>query len=67
MVVELGSEVRAWSIYPGGQSGNPASRRYADRIASWAAGELDSVLFPRRAEELDASRVASVLHLIPER
>ncbi|MEO8140795.1 MAG: penicillin acylase family protein, partial [Gemmatimonadota bacterium] len=32
MVVELGPEVRGWGIYPGGQSGNPSSSRYLDRL-----------------------------------
>ena len=34
MVVELGPDIRAWATYPGGQSGNPASSRYRDRIAT---------------------------------
>jgi penicillin amidase len=67
MVVELGPEMRAWSIYPGGQSGNPMSPYYADRIPKWLDGELDPVLFPRSASELDPSRVISVLDLEPER
>jgi penicillin amidase len=67
MVVELGPEVRAWSVYPGGQSGNPMSPYYADRITKWVNGELDPVLFPRSASQLDPSRVISVLDLEPER
>jgi penicillin amidase len=67
MVVELGPEVRAWTIYPGGQSGNPVSPFYEDRIEKWAAGELDPVLFPRSPEELDPGRVVSVVELEPER
>ncbi|OGU09559.1 MAG: hypothetical protein A2W29_06500, partial [Gemmatimonadetes bacterium RBG_16_66_8] len=46
MVVELGPQVRAWGTYPGGQSGNPLSRRYDDRIAKWVNGELDSLYMP---------------------
>ncbi|MGH7720061.1 MAG: penicillin acylase family protein, partial [Gemmatimonadaceae bacterium] len=67
MVVELGPEVRAWSIYPGGQSGNPVSARYRDRIARWVAGELDSLVVPRQPSELDDSRVMSALTLDPLR
>ena len=66
MVVELGPEVRAWSMYPGGQSGNPVSARYDDRVASWTAGELDAVLFPRSPSELEASRLRSTLTIVPE-
>ncbi|MEB3323631.1 MAG: penicillin acylase family protein, partial [Synechococcaceae cyanobacterium] len=46
MVVELGPEVRAWGVYPGGQSGNPLSRWYRDRIRYWSAGVLDTLPFP---------------------
>lgn len=67
MVVELAPEIRAWSIYPGGQSGNPASPWYDDRVERWAEGQLDSVLVPRRPEDLPADRVAGVLLLKPPR
>jgi penicillin amidase len=66
MVVELGSEIRAWSIYPGGQSGNPASSRYTDRLSRWALGELDQVLFPKTPEELDRRRIISTLVVRPQ-
>ncbi|MCZ6917906.1 MAG: penicillin acylase family protein [Gemmatimonadetes bacterium] len=65
MVVELGPDVRAWATYPGGQSGNPASRWYVDRIEQWVAGELDAVLFPRSRDELSGDDVAGVLKLEP--
>jgi penicillin amidase len=67
MVVEMGPEVRAWSIYPGGQSGNPVSPRYRDRIEKWVNGELDPVRFPFTAADLDSSAVSSTLELNPER
>ena len=63
MVVELGPEVRAWGIYPGGQSGNPASPHYLDRLPRWLDGTLDPVLFPRSIEELPPARVRSALSL----
>ncbi len=66
MVVELGAEVRAWTIYPGGQSGNAASSRYADRISKWSAGTLDTALFPRTEAELPRGRVAARLTLTRE-
>jgi penicillin amidase len=55
MVVELGREVRAWGTYPGGQSGNPASRRYADRLAEWTRGDLSPLRFAATASEVPAS------------
>ncbi len=67
MVVEMGPQVRAWGIYPGGQSGNPASPRYADRLDRWAAGELDTLLLPKTADALPESRRAERLRLTPAR
>ena len=66
MVVELGPDVRAWGTYPGGQSGNPASARYADRLPKWEAGELDTLRFPRAARELTGRTLTSTLSLTPE-
>ncbi len=57
MVVELGDTVQAMATYPGGQSGNPASPFYANRIPQWASGQLDTVLVPASADALPASRV----------
>jgi len=67
MVVDLGPDVTAMGIYPGGQSGNPASSRYDDRLAKWANGQLDSLRFPRRAGDLTGGQLRSVLTLTPER
>ncbi|MFI5245367.1 MAG: penicillin acylase family protein, partial [Gemmatimonadales bacterium] len=66
MVVELGPEVRAWGTYPGGQSGNPASKRYDDHLAKWRAGELDTLRFPHRAADLSGHALSSTLTLTPE-
>lgn len=65
MVVELGPETRGWGTYPGGQSGNPLSTRYLDRLASWSAGTLDTLRFPRRPQELPGTRVRSSLTIVP--
>jgi penicillin amidase len=65
MVVELGDEVVAMGTYPGGQSGNPASELYRNRVAGWTRGELDTLLFPRTPSALPADRVRSRLAFIP--
>ncbi|WP_332910179.1 penicillin acylase family protein [Algoriphagus boritolerans] len=39
MIVELGPEIEAIGVYPGGQSGNPGSKFYANFIPIWANGE----------------------------
>jgi penicillin amidase len=64
MVVELGPEVRGWGIYPGGQSGNPASSHYLDHLAAWSNGRLDTLFVPRTAAAADA-RLLSALELEP--
>jgi penicillin amidase len=45
IVVSLEDKVKAWAVYPGGQSGNPGSRHYDDFAAKWAAGELMELIF----------------------
>ena len=58
MVVELGDSIQAWGTYPGGQSGNPFSPRYKDRLPYWRRGELDTLFAPR-----DTSAVSAVARL----
>jgi penicillin amidase len=53
MVVELGERVEAKGTYPGGQSGNPLSPDYLDRLEFWTGGELRELRFPRTASELE--------------
>ncbi len=40
MVVDMGKEVRAFGIYPGGQSGNPGSKFYDDFLSTWEENQL---------------------------
>jgi len=51
MVVQMGREIEAYGIYPGGQSGNPGSRYYADFIPDWAAGKYFRINFLQNAEQ----------------
>ncbi len=53
MIVELGQEVKAYGIYPGGQSGNPASKYYDNMIETWAKGEYDELYFMKNETDLD--------------
>jgi penicillin amidase len=45
MIVELGDEIEAWGVYPGGQSGNPGSTGYDTFIEDWARGEYFKISF----------------------
>lgn len=64
-VVELGPEVKAWGTYPGGQSGNPVSSRYADRLEKWQRGELADLRFPRTAADLPKEQTMATLTFTP--
>ena len=65
MVVELSTPRRAWATYPGGQSGNPLSSRYDDRLASWRAGALDTLRLPSAIDQLSAAQQRARLTLTP--
>ena len=43
--VEFGPKLRAKSILAGGQSGNPASKHFADQAEMYSRGEFKDVLF----------------------
>jgi penicillin amidase len=60
MVVELGEEVRAYGIYPGGQSGNPGSPYYDHMIAPWVKGDYHELFFMREARD----RRAAIRHVL---
>jgi penicillin amidase len=45
MIVELTQPVKAYGIYPGGQSGNPGSPYYDNMIGKWRDGDLNKLVF----------------------
>lgn len=45
MIVSLEDAIKAYGVYPGGQSGNPGSRFYDNFIDRWAAGEYYTLWF----------------------
>ncbi len=51
MVVELGDTVRAWGIYPGGQSGDIGSKFYDQMIDDWTQGNYYKLLFLKSSTE----------------
>jgi len=67
MVVQLGPDIVAWGVYPGGQSGNPFSAWYRERIPRWAAGELDSLSFPPTTDAMPAAAVRGRTVLVGKR
>ena len=51
MVVDLGKEVKAWGVFPGGQSGNPGSPYYATGIEKWSNGEYNELFFMKNEND----------------
>jgi penicillin amidase len=49
MVVELGEEVKAWGVFPGGQSGNPGSKFYDNDVETWRTGGYNQLFFMKDA------------------
>ncbi|HYG37191.1 MAG TPA: penicillin acylase family protein [Cytophagales bacterium] len=45
MIVQLGEEIEAYGVYPGGQSGNPGSPYYDNFIDTWANGKYYNLVF----------------------
>ena len=51
MVVELGEEVKAYGVFPGGQSGNPGSQYYDDSVDEWTEGEYHTLFFMKNEQD----------------
>jgi penicillin amidase len=51
MVVQMGNEIEAYGIYPGGQSGNPGSKYYANFLQNWADGKYYRLQFLPNTEQ----------------
>jgi len=63
MVVQLDKGwPKAYGLYPGGQSGNPASPFYDNMIDKWAKGELNELLFMKSKDE-KSSRISGIVKI----
>jgi penicillin amidase len=56
MIVDEGA-MKAYVVYPGGQSGNPGSRFYDNGVKTWANGEYFEANFIANGEELGAKKL----------
>lgn len=59
MVVELGAEPNAYGVFPGGESGNPASPFYSNSIPVWAAGQYHKLEYLKSADEKNPAVIFS--------
>ena len=53
MVVQMGKEIEAYGVYPGGQSGNPGSKYYASFLDHWVKGKYYKLVFPGAGRKND--------------
>lgn len=60
-VVDLSNLAASVGVYPGGQSGNPVSRHYADQLEAWLAGDYHVLPFPSDPEGLPTADRESVI------
>lgn len=61
MVVEMGDTIKAYGIYPGGQSGNPGSPYYDNMIETWRQGKLNKLIFLQSADSQNPGIVSTTL------
>lgn len=53
MIVSLTKNTEAYGVYPGGQSGNPASRFYDNFVDQWVAGKYYPLWMMTKEEQVD--------------
>ncbi len=63
LLADLAPALNSKGIYPGGQSGNPASPHYDDLLEMWLAEEHHDLIFPANADAMPSDRIASTLIL----
>jgi penicillin amidase len=59
MVVSMENGIKAYGVYPGGQSGNPASKYYLHGIEKWSKGEYFELNF-WKTKDIAVSKKMSV-------
>ncbi len=51
MIVALGKEVKAYGVFPGGESGNPGSYYYDNMVNTWSEGKLNELVYLKSKDE----------------
>ncbi|MBM3401182.1 MAG: penicillin acylase family protein [Bacteroidetes bacterium] len=59
MIVALGKDVRAYGVFPGGESGNPGSHYYDDMIDTWSEGKLNELVFLKSKDQNSKQIISS--------
>ncbi len=58
MIVSMENGIKAYGVYPGGQSGNPASKYYTTGIEKWASGEYYELNFWKSKDEAVSKKMS---------
>jgi len=66
MIVSMEDNIKAYGVYPGGQSGNPASKYYSTGIDKWSKGEYFELNF-WKTKDIAISKKMSVQVLNKEK
>ncbi len=66
MVIQLGPQVKAWGIYPGGQSGHPGDPAYDPFIDDWVKGEYYPLHLMHAASDTSGLTEAITLNIQPQ-
>lgn len=61
MIVSLETPLKAYGVYPGGQSGNPGSPYYTTGIGKWSRGEYFELNFLKNAEDVSSGMTKQIL------
>lgn len=61
MIVSMETPVKAYGVYPGGQSGNPGSPYYTTGIEKWSRGEYFELKFMQNAEDISSGMTKQIL------
>jgi penicillin amidase len=52
--------MRAWGVYPGGQSGNPGSPYYNSLLGLWTEGKYVAFSFEQAAEKMKGKELSII-------
>lgn len=66
MVVQMGKNVEAYGVYPGGQSGNSGSKYYNTFLKYWEEGKYYPLLFLPNAEKQNNSSIKYIWTVKPK-
>lgn len=60
MVVHLKEDIEAWGVYPGGQSGDPASKFYKNFLDKWLRKEHYKLYCVKKADDLKEHEIQTI-------